>query len=47
MGKLDNSYDVINIYIWSREKRERERERENQICRERELKDEEGKMEKG
>jgi len=27
--------------------REREREREGQICRERELKDEEGKMEKG
>jgi hypothetical protein len=27
--------------------RERERERENQICRERELKDEEGKMENG
>jgi hypothetical protein len=30
-----------------RKERERERERENQICRERELKDEEGKMEKG
>jgi hypothetical protein len=47
MGKLDNSYDLINIYIYGQEKREREREKENQICRERELKDEEGKMEKG
>jgi hypothetical protein len=28
-------------------RKEREREKENQICRERELKDEEGKMEKG
>ena len=47
MDKLDNSYDLINIYIYIYMVKRKKRDRENQICRERELKDEEGKMEKG